>query len=454
MNAARTFIERHDTGPPDSWRSSRANTKRLRDAILARQPRAADGAALLACDRDCAAVLSVLDESIEAIARALAQGTGAGAAGAMAQAAGDGGFVLLREPESSGPRVMPAGAADMTPLLWRDALMLALIVRDRNAQTILLDPARIAACQVGERADRFWPAYCRALAAVVARSASAESEIVATSSAMEAIEIADPAVVDALDRPLLALAARLVDGSDDWSVCVADGLMRHRAWFSDERRRYDRSGFLATGIFGLCSLARDRGITTSVDSPYIPREMIEGTVRPPLSQVTRSAGAVHIDTIEDMTAALTAAAGLKELLRPVLMRLRGPDYRQAVAALRPHKDDYAKVFIEPSLERARNRYDSLWRAPPPFPPPDPTRTDLRIDLAPAGMLAGDNLLSKRFPLGYRAVAPLLVPERIWAAWEFVEPGRDSGLAFDGLVWCEDHWAWFPRPYLMLGAPES
>jgi hypothetical protein len=43
----------------------------------------------------------------------------------------------------------------------------------------------------------------------------------------------------------------------------------------------------------------------------------------------------------------------------------------------------------------------------------------------------------------------MIPERIWVAWEFVEPGRDSGLSFDGLVWCEDHWAWFPRPYLLL-----
>ena len=27
--------------------------------------------------------------------------------------------------------------------------------------------------------------------------------------------------------------------------------------------------------------------------------------------------------------------------------------------------------------------------------------------------------------------------------------RDSGLAFDGLVWCDDHWAWFPKPYRFL-----
>jgi hypothetical protein len=453
MSATRIVIERHDTGPRDSWRSSLANAARLRETILARQPRAADGAALLACERDRAAVLSVLGESNDAIARALALGAGAGAAGAMAQAEHDG-FVLLREPETNAPRVMPTGAADMTPLLWRDALMLVLAARDRNALAILLDPQRIAACQIGERADRFWPAYCRALAGVVAGNANAMVDIAAALDAMETIEIADPAIVDALDRPLLTLAARLAEGGTDWSRCVADCLAHHRAWFADETRRYDRSGFLAIGILGLCALAHDRGIATSVDSPYIPRDLIEGRAHPALSQVVRSAGAAHADTIEDMTAALAAAAGLKELLRPVLMRLRGADYRQAVAALEPRAEDYARVFVGEAAERARRRYEELWRAPPPFPPPDPTRSDLRIDLAPAGMLAGDNLLSKRFPVGYRAIAHLMVPERIWAAWEFVEPGRDSGLAFDGLVWCEDHWAWFPRPYLMLGAPEN
>ena len=38
---------------------------------------------------------------------------------------------------------------------------------------------------------------------------------------------------------------------------------------------------------------------------------------------------------------------------------------------------------------------------------------------------------------------------VWAAWKYVVPGATSGLAYDGLVWCEDHWSWFPRPYRVL-----
>ena len=45
--------------------------------------------------------------------------------------------------------------------------------------------------------------------------------------------------------------------------------------------------------------------------------------------------------------------------------------------------------------------------------------------------------------------PLLDPHRVWARWKFVRPGEPSGMAYDGLVWVDDHWAWFPKPYRVL-----
>lgn len=151
-----------------------------------------------------------------------------------------------------------------------------------------------------------------------------------------------------------------------------------------------------------------------------------------------------------MAMALGLAEALKELLHPVLMTLRGPDPAAAVVALQPQAGDAAKAFVGPAAALATEVYDAFWRAPPPFPRPDAERSELVIHLAPAGMLGEDNLLSRPFPGGYRVLAPFMDPHRIWAAWEFVRPGARDGLAFDGLVWCDDHWAWFPRPYQMLG----
>jgi hypothetical protein len=443
-------IDRHDAGPRASWEATLALTQEQRATILARRPRADDGRALLVCDLERAALMSMLGRPCDEVADTMARGAGGGAAGAMAQAARDG-AVLLREPAADAPRVIPVGDAAMTPLMWRDALMLSLIVRDANAQTILLDPARIDACQMGsDRADAFWPPFCRALAAVVEGRDSRRAEIAAAFAAMDRIETADPDVVAALDRPLLTLASALDGAEADWSAAVADALDTHRDWFEAQARRYDRTGFLAIGVLGLCAIAHDRGIRTRVVSEYVPADLICGRICPPLSSVARIAGAASQDTVEDMAFALAASETLKQLLRPALAALRGPGAKAAMTAFRPRDEDYAKVFVGEAVTQAHEKYEALWQAPPPFPAPDPLRTEVHIELSPAGMLDHDNALSQRFPGGYRVIAAKLNPARIWAAWEFTQPGQTTGLAFDGLVWCDDHWAWFPRPYELLG----
>ncbi|HWO61148.1 MAG TPA: hypothetical protein VNO31_14065 [Umezawaea sp.] len=47
------------------------------------------------------------------------------------------------------------------------------------------------------------------------------------------------------------------------------------------------------------------------------------------------------------------------------------------------------------------------------------------------------------------MADLLVPTRVWAAWKYRSPNSSAGLSYDGLVWCDDHWAFFPKPYRVL-----
>jgi hypothetical protein len=67
------------------------------------------------------------------------------------------------------------------------------------------------------------------------------------------------------------------------------------------------------------------------------------------------------------------------------------------------------------------------------------------------MLREDNELSRQFPQGYRAIAHWLNPNRVWIAWKYIKTGQSSGQAFNGLVWVDDHWAWFPKPFRALGS---
>lgn len=81
----------------------------------------------------------------------------------------------------------------------------------------------------------------------------------------------------------------------------------------------------------------------------------------------------------------------------------------------------------------------------------PDQTELVVNLSPAAMLGAENELSCHFPGGYRKIAAHLDPQRVWVAWKYRRPGESSGMAFDGLVRVDDHWAWFPKPYRVVSA---
>ncbi|WP_290058731.1 hypothetical protein [Amycolatopsis solani] len=141
---------------------------------------------------------------------------------------------------------------------------------------------------------------------------------------------------------------------------------------------------------------------------------------------------------------------LSARLEPVLRAIAADPAGAALRELRPREADYAWVFVREAVAAARQRYERAWDAGIGFRRPG-GRSRIRVHLAPAGALADDNALSRPFPGGYRSVADRLVPARVWAAWRYHSPGATTGLSYDGLVWCEDHWAFFPKPYRVLAS---
>jgi hypothetical protein len=147
--------------------------------------------------------------------------------------------------------------------------------------------------------------------------------------------------------------------------------------------------------------------------------------------------------------AMAAIDVLREQLAPLLRSLAADRDGTVARALRPRGDDSAKVFPGLDADAVAAAYREVWNAEPVPPRPHADQTELVCDLSPAGMLGHDNELSARFPGGYRHIAPLLDPHRVWVRWKFVRPGEQAGMAYDGLVWVDDHWAWFPKPYRVL-----
>lgn len=115
------------------------------------------------------------------------------------------------------------------------------------------------------------------------------------------------------------------------------------------------------------------------------------------------------------------------------------------AALKPQDSDYEAAFVGESAALARAGYAPMWSAPPRGLA-KPEQTNVLINGCFASAFATDNVDSRQFPGAYRPIAHRLVPTLPWLRFVFVAPGQTSGMAYDGLVWIGDHWAWFPKPW--------
>ncbi|MBT3221498.1 MAG: hypothetical protein HN348_20645 [Proteobacteria bacterium] len=136
-------------------------------------------------------------------------------------------------------------------------------------------------------------------------------------------------------------------------------------------------------------------------------------------------------------------------LQPYL-HIRSTDDRDALSlALKPDEEDFDRAFLPEYAKMAKEGYQALWDTKP-VPTPNLGQSQLRLVCAPAMALLVDSPLFRFFPGGYRNIAPLLQPESWWAVFKFTEPGKTSGMAYDGLVHMGgQRWVWFPKPWRVL-----
>lgn len=135
---------------------------------------------------------------------------------------------------------------------------------------------------------------------------------------------------------------------------------------------------------------------------------------------------------------------------PVLAALVDREAAQVVEQLRPHSDDYGRVFQAQYADLIRQSYDALWREPPRVEPHVQGDVQLSVFACPAGMFGTENELSRRFPGGYLRLAPYMQTDRIWLAWRYA-PALGQRVRYDGLVRIGERWVWFPKPYRVVGA---
>ena len=79
-------------------------------------------------------------------------------------------------------------------------------------------------------------------------------------------------------------------------------------------------------------------------------------------------------------------------------------------------------------------------------PGDPEWTQLVLRAATTDDLRAGNQKAGYFPGGYARVAKSLKPGLPVFAWEYVKPGADAGMPYDGLYFVHGRWVWVPKPY--------
>lgn len=151
----------------------------------------------------------------------------------------------------------------------------------------------------------------------------------------------------------------------------------------------------------------------------------------------------------NLAASLTEiGAGVRPLLEVLVDPARSAD---TIAALAPRPGDAAKAFLgtDAELGAIDDRYAALWTADPPRVRAPSAQVTLRIIVATGGMLLPEAPMAKAFPPAWAAVAERLRPERAWIAWAYEPVGGGRSADYDGLVWLDDRWVWFPAPWRVL-----
>ena len=126
------------------------------------------------------------------------------------------------------------------------------------------------------------------------------------------------------------------------------------------------------------------------------------------------------------------------------------DARGMTLALKPSSADYHAVFADDAATKAEAAYDKLWSDPKSVITASPANTELKLFKATTDDLQKwTSAAEADFPGGYKRVASHFKPGLTVYRWKYTKPGEQLGMAYDGLIHVNGHWAWFPKPWRAL-----
>jgi hypothetical protein len=134
---------------------------------------------------------------------------------------------------------------------------------------------------------------------------------------------------------------------------------------------------------------------------------------------------------------------LAEFVKP------GADHAALTKPLRPTKADLEAIFEADLADKADKMYGPAWDSGELVVAPKTGQTEVKVFSATSEEIKSGTGGAAELPGGWKDVAGKLKPGVRIYRFKFVEPGKDSGMAFDGLVYVNGNWRIVPKPWRAL-----
>lgn len=137
-------------------------------------------------------------------------------------------------------------------------------------------------------------------------------------------------------------------------------------------------------------------------------------------------------------------AGAKQLLGEFVKP--GANVASLSKGLRPTSADYKALYDADTAKKLEEAYAKDWDSGRLVIAPKSGQTEVKLWSATGEELKSGKGNAKEFPGGYKRVAPHINAGQTLYRFKFVEPGKDLGMAFDGLAHVNGHWVIVPKPW--------
>jgi hypothetical protein len=219
---------------------------------------------------------------------------------------------------------------------------------------------------------------------------------------------------------------------------------------------------LAAGAIAACGGGNaNKAPPLAPDPTTPPTDIAEGDAgEPPLLENPYAAADAGATTAPSGTASAStdppateksSVPGSEDSARTLLTQFVVPsaDHAALTRSLRPTKNDYKALFDAPTASKVESAQAKDWSSNKAVIKPKTGQTEVKLWSATGTELANGTGNAKEFPGGYKKIAKHLAPNAVFFRFKFVETGKETGTAYDGLAYVNGHWVITPKPWRAL-----